>query len=123
MSVRMLIKQSVLVLSLMFALPTWGQDLVQVKSLGSHKYSSFNKSKAREAALKNAKEAALKKYISSLSMAKQRMLQGAFVEMVSDIDRYVVETVIQQEKRDKDTKQYKVAVMAQISPIALDGCQ
>jgi hypothetical protein len=120
MSVRMLIKQSVLVLSLMFALPTWGQDLVQVKSLGSHKYSSFNKSKAREAALKNAKEAALKKYISSLSMAKQRMLQGAFVEMVSDIDRYVVETVIQQEKRDKDTKQYKVAVMAQISPIALD---
>jgi hypothetical protein len=120
MSIRMLIKQSVLVLSLVFTLPTWSQDLVQVKALGSHKYSSFNKSKAREAALMNAKETALKKYISSLPMAKQRMLQSGFDEMLSDINRYVVETVIQQEKRDKDTKQYKVAVMAQISPGALN---
>ena len=64
MSIRMMIKQSVLVLSLVFTLPTWSQDLVQVKALGSHKYSSFNKSKAREAALMNAKETALKKYIS-----------------------------------------------------------
>ena len=43
MSIRMMIKQSVLVLSLVLALPTWSQDLVQVKAQGSHKYSSFKK--------------------------------------------------------------------------------
>jgi hypothetical protein len=100
--------------------PTWSQDLVQVKAQGSHKYSSFNKAKSREAALIKAKETALKKYISSLPMAKQRMLHSAFDEMTADIDTYVVETTVQQEKRDKETRQYKVAVMAQISPIALD---
>jgi hypothetical protein len=120
MSIRIMIKQSVLVLSLVLALPTWSQDLVQVKAQGSHTYSSFKKTEAREAALTNAKESALKKYISSLPMAKQRMLLSSFDEMVSDIDTYVVETSVQQEKQDKDTRQYKVAVMAQISPVALD---
>ena len=120
MTIRMIVQQSLLVLSLVLATPTWSQDSVQVKALGSHKYSSFKKSKAREAALVNAKETALKKYISSLPMAKQRMLLGSFDEIVSDIDTYVVEISVQQEKRDKDTRQYKVAVMAQINPTAFD---
>ena len=120
MTIRMIVQQSLLVLSLVLAAPTWSQDSVQVKALGSHKYSSFKKSKAREAALVNAKETALKKYISSLPMAKQRMLLGSFDEIVSDIDTYVVEISVQQEKRDKDTRQYKVAVMAQINPTAFD---
>ena len=47
-------------------------------------------------------------------MAKQRMLQSGFDEMLSDINRYVVETVIQQEKRDKDTKQYSSHLVASI---------
>jgi len=120
MSIRTIIKQGFLILSLVLALPTWGQDLVQVNAVGSHKYSSFNKSVAREAALKGAKETALKKYISSLPMAKQRMLQSGFDTMASDIDTYVVETLIQQEKRNKDSRQYKVAIAAKINPVALD---
>ena len=104
MSIRMMVKKSVLVLSLAIALPTWSQNLVQVKAQGSYTYSSFKKTQAREAALFNAKETALKKYISSLPMAKQRMLLSSFDEMVSNIDTYVVETSVQQEKRDKDTR-------------------
>jgi hypothetical protein len=120
MSIRMLVKQSILVLSLAVTLPSLSQDLVQVSAVGSFEYSSFKKLNARESALTNAKQTALKKYISSLPMAKQRMLLSGFDEMASEIDTYVVETVLQQEKQDKATKQYKVAVMAKINPVALD---
>ena len=120
MPISILIKQCLLLVILAFTLPAWSEDLVQVKAIGSHKYSTFKKSKAYEAAVTIAKEKALRKYISSLPMAKQRMLQDGFEDLRSNIDRYVVDVVIQKEKKIKDTKTYKVALIAQISPGAIN---
>lgn len=109
----------VLVLALA-AGPTSANELVQVSAVGTHEYRSFKKTASRDAALADAKSIALKKYLSSMPMAKQRMLMADFAKLEADIDTYVAEVKIQQEKRDKATKQYKVAVVAQINPIALD---
>lgn len=95
-------------------------ELVQVTAVGTHEYRSFKKSVSRDAALANAKSVALKKYLSSMPMAKQRMLMADIAKLEADIDAYIAEVQIQQERREKDTKQYKVAVVAQINPTALD---
>jgi hypothetical protein len=95
-------------------------DLVQVSALGVHEYRTFKKTASRDAALANAKEVALKKYLSSMPMAKQRMLMGDIDALTADIDTYIAEVQIQQEKREKSTKQYKVAIVARINPAALD---
>ena len=95
-------------------------DLVQVSAVGTYEYKSFKKTASRDAALAEAKSVALKKFLSSMPMAKQRMLIADFDTLVADIDTYIAEVQIQQEKREKSTKQYKVAIVAQINPSALD---
>lgn len=97
------------------------QDLVSITAVGSHKYSIFNKTEAREAALTEAKLSAFNKYTASLPSAKQSMVQEYYAQITSNLDQFVPGAVIQQEQQDKNTKQYKVAIMAQVNPGALDA--
>lgn len=96
------------------------QDLVQISAVGSYKYSFFKKSEARAAAMEAAKESALKKYIASQPMAKQRALLDQLDLLTTDMDLYIPEVAVQQEMQDKDSKQYKVAIIAKINPVAFD---
>lgn len=96
------------------------QELVSVTAVGSHKYSFFKKNSARDAALKEAKLVALKKYVSSMPLAKQRMIGNLINDIEKNIDTYVTEAVIQQEKQDKSSSQYKIAISAKINPSAFD---
>lgn len=97
------------------------QDLVSVTAVGSHKYSLFNKTEAREAALFAAKQSAFNKFTASLPSAKQSMVQQYNQQIMANIDQFVPGAIIQQEEQDKKTKQYKVAIMAQVNPGALDS--
>jgi len=103
-----------------FATNSYSQDLVTVSAVGSHKYSFFKKASAREAALLEAKMTAVKKYISKMPTAKQRMLNSLMGEIENNIETYVSEAVIQQEKQEKKSSQYKVAITAKINPTAFD---
>lgn len=96
------------------------QELVQVSAVGEYKYSSWRKNEVREAAIREAKVSAFKKYVASLPAAKQRLVRDNMAGIDADLDRFVAETIIQKEKRDKASNTYKVAVMAQISSSALD---
>ncbi|MFT4746279.1 MAG: hypothetical protein ACI8XG_000350 [Congregibacter sp.] len=108
------------VLFMVLPVKVFSQEMISITAVGSHKYSLFKKSSARDAALKEAKFIGLKKYISSMPVAKQRMLNNLIDDIEDNIDVYVTETVIQQEKQDKQSSQYKVAISAKINPTALD---
>jgi len=97
------------------------QNLVSITAVGSHKYSLFNKTEAREAALLAAKQSALGKYTASLPSPKQAMVQQYSDQIMANIDQFVPGAIIQEEQQDKKTKQYKVAIMAQVNPGAIDA--
>lgn len=120
MSNRVLQIMCLLTLALTMSSTVVANDSVRVSAVGVHKYSSFKKTQSRDAAIQNAKEVALKKYLSSLPMAKQRMLMEDISRLEADINTYISETTIQEEKQDKKAKEYKVAIVALINPVALD---
>ena len=103
-----------------FASATFGNDLVQISATASHKYSSWRKNEVREAAILKAKVVALEKYVATLPAAKQRMLRAEKDSLVASIDSYLAETIVQQEKRDKSSNMYKVAIVTKVNPIAFD---
>ena len=116
-------KQSAVLFLIMMFVSTLGlaQDLVSITAVGSHKYSFFSKDEAREAALLAAKQSALGQYTASLPSAKQAMVQQYTDQIMQNIDQFVPGAIIQEEQRDKKTKQYRVGIMAQVNPGALDA--
>ena len=96
------------------------QDLIQVSAVGTHKYSSWKKNEVREAAIMEAKKVALSKYVASLPAAKQSMIQSNLSAIHDNLDRFLAETVVQDEKRDKNNNTYKVAIVAKINGVAFD---
>ena len=104
-----------------FTFTVQAQDLISVTAVGSHKYSIFNKTEARDAALLAARQSAFSKYTANLPSAKQALVQEYYDQIVGNLDQFVPGAVIQQEQQDKNTKQYTVAIVAQVNPGALDA--
>ena len=120
MMLGVIFRGALVLLATLLTVNVTANELVQVSAVGTYEYKSFKKTASRDAALADAKSVALKKYLSAMPMAKQRMLMADFDTLAADIDTYIAEVQIQQEKREKSTKQYKVAIVAQINPTALD---
>ena len=119
---RVLLAPILCVLFTILAIPSiHAQELVQVSAVGEYKYSRWKKNEVRQAAIVEAKKSAFAKYLASLPAAKQRLVRDNMADINADLDRFVIETIIQNEKRDKASNTYKVAVMAQISSSALDA--
>jgi len=120
MSLGMILRGVLFASMVQVAVNATANELVPVTAVVTYEYDSFKKSATRDAALADAKNVALRKYLSSMPMAKQRMLMADFDRLAADVDTYIAEVRIQQEKRDKSSKQYKIAIVALINPTAID---
>ena len=96
------------------------QDTVTVTGVGRVDYSRFSADTKKQAITK-AQQAALKKYVAKLPTAKKRMLKSLEVEFYNALSDFVIETNVQQEKKDKSTKTFSVAIMATIDTGAIDA--
>lgn len=81
----------------------------------------FYSNKVRLEAYDNAKKAAWKKYVSSFNAAKRSNYARLEKNFLDNLDAYIAETVIVQEKKDKDNKRYKVSMRVLIDEHAVDA--
>jgi len=96
------------------------QDTVTVTGVGRVDYSRFSADTKKQAITK-AQQAALKKYVAKLPTAKKRMLKSLEVEFYNALSDFVIETNVQQEKKDKSTKTFSVVITATIDTGAIDA--
>jgi len=95
-------------------------NTVKVTAMGEVSYKKFT-ADTKKQALVEAKRAALKKYTSKLPTAKKSILKSFKKEFFDNVEDFVLAATVQQDKRDKSLKTYKVVIMAEIDTSAIDS--
>ena len=96
------------------------QDMVDVTAVARVVYESFS-ADTQKKAINLAKKTALKKYFRKLPTAKKRQLKAFEGEFYKNMDDFITEVKIQQEKNDEEKNTFAVAIVASIDPGAIDA--
>ena len=96
------------------------QDMVRVTAVARVVYESFS-ADTQKKAINLAKKTALKKYFRKLPTAKKRQLKAFEGEFYKNMDDFITEVKIQQEKNDEEKNTFAVAIVASIDPGAIDA--
>lgn len=101
-------------LSFLLALPATAQT-VSARGTGSASFGLRLTADARAQALEKAKANALEAYIAETGPAKLRLFEARRDEMLGQIDRYVLSSVVLSDNEDRKAKTYTVTVRAEIN--------
>lgn len=96
------------------------QSTVKVTGVGRVEYSWYS-AETKEKALDAARRAALKKYAARLPTAKKRLLKSFEDLFYASVSDFVIAETVQQEKKDRSTKTFSIAIMAEVDPGAIDA--
>lgn len=106
------------------ALPVEAQT-VSARGTGSVSFGMRANPETRAHALDKAKANALEAYIAETGPAKLRLFEARRDQMLGQIDRYVLSSVILSDNEDRKSKTYTVTVRAEINAtllqVSLDG--
>ncbi len=112
------------VFSMLHALPADAQT-VSARGTGSASFGMRLTADVRAQALEKAKANALEAYIAETGPAKLRLFESRRDQMLGQIDRYVLSSVILSDNEDRKAKTYTVTVRAEINAtllqVSLDG--
>lgn len=111
---------SMLLLALLLASPVAAQT-VSSRGIGSASYGMRANADTRAQALENAKINALEAYIAESGPAKLRLFEARREELIRQIDRYVLSTVILTDQEDKKAKTYNMVVRSEINATLLQA--
>jgi len=96
----------------------FADENIRVKAIARTVYQEYS-DETKEKALYLAKKVALKKFFQRQPKSMKRLLEEFKKEFYKDVDRFVVEVQIQQEKNDEDKGTYAIAIMASIDAGAI----
>lgn len=96
------------------------QETVKITAVGRVDYSSFS-SDTKTQALEEAKKTALKKFAAKFPTARKSQLKSFEREFYANVNDFVIEAKIQQEKKDDSIKVYSVAIVATVDTAAVDA--
>lgn len=102
------------------AIPAVAQP-VSARGTGTASYGLRAGPDARAEALENAKINALEAYVAETGPAKLRLFEARRDEIVGQIDRYVLSSVLLAENHDKKAKTYTVSIRAEINATLLQA--
>lgn len=110
--------------SLLLALPASAQT-VSARGTGSASFGMRLTADTRAQALEKAKANALEAYIAESGPAKMRLFETRRTELLGQLDRYVLSSVVLSDSEDRKAKTYTVTVRAEINAtllqVSLDG--
>ena len=106
-----------------FLLPLQNQEVlaseqITVKVVARTVYEDFSR-ETKSKTLLAAKKIALKKFFRTQPISAQQALKQFSKEFYKNIDDFVIDVVIQQEKNNEDTSTYSIAVTASINSGAI----
>lgn len=104
--------------SLLPALPASAQT-VSARGTGSASFGMRLTADTRAQALEKAKANALEAYIAESGPAKLRLFEARRTELLGQIDRYVLSSVVLSDNEDRKAKTYTVTVRAEINATLL----
>lgn len=94
-------------------------NTVNVTGTASVTYSKFTP-EVREGALQIAKETAWKKYTASFTAGKKKQYKKLKNDFLGNLDDFIIETIVQQEKDIEDSKRFKIAIQVIIDSGAVN---
>ena len=93
----------------------FAKEQVIVTAIARTVYEDFSK-EVKSKTLLSAKKTALKKFFRTQPVSLKRQLKKFSKEFYKNIDDFVLDVVIQQEKNNEDTSTYSIAISASIDP-------
>ncbi|MBJ6984201.1 hypothetical protein [Luteimonas sp. MC1750] len=113
-----------ILLSITLVLPAHAQT-VSARGTGSASFGMRLNPETRAQALEKAKTNALEAYVAETGPAKLRLFEARRTELLAQVDRYVLSSVILAENEDRKAKTYTVTIRAEINAnllqVSLDG--
>lgn len=95
-------------------------DPIAVSATASITTTRFNNA-IRDQAIADAELTALRKYVATLPIARQRFIQEREEEFLENRDKFIIETSVQQEERNREGRYYSIAIVSLINGIAVEA--
>ena len=94
---------------------------VKISAVASQSYAKKADAGVKDKALQKAKLIAVRKHIARQPRSLKKVYRKLTAQIRANLEEYVIGVQVQKEKDDKEAKTYKVAIIAEIDPDALQA--